>query len=154
MKKLYHKINKCQQKHFDKNRQNLHFSPFFILIFAFEYFFIFVTYYSQRDVIVLSSYWLNSIKEQPKFNKIDKNYQCDICIIGGGLTGLSCGYYLSCNGFKVIIVEKEIIGQKASGNTTGKITYQHNLIYDYLIRSYGEKFAKAYLTAKKMLYPI
>ena len=102
----------------------------------------------------MSSYWLNSIKEQPKFNKIDKNYQCDICIIGGGLTGLSCGYYLSCNCFKVIIVEKEIIGQKASGNTTGKITYQHNLIYDYLIRSYGEKFAKAYLTAKKMLYPI
>ena len=97
----------------------------------------------------MSSYWLNSIKEQPKFNKIDNNYECDICIIGGGLTGLTCGYYLSQIGFNVIIVEKDAIGQKASGNTTGKITYQHNLIYDYLIRSYGEKFAKAYLSANK-----
>lgn len=104
---------------------------------------------TKKEVITLSSYWLKSIKEQPKFDKINENHECDICIIGGGLTGLSCGYYLSRLGFKVIILEKEQIGQKASGNTTGKITYQHNLIYDYLIHSYGEKFAKAYLSANK-----
>ena len=103
-----------------------------------------------KDVINLSSYWLNSIDKKPKFNKVDDNYECDVCIIGGGLTGLSCGYYLSRLGFKVVIIEKDLIGQKASGNTTGKITFQHNLIYDYLIHSYGEKFAKAYLTANKM----
>lgn len=100
-------------------------------------------------MIILSSYWLNSAKNLIKFNKIDKNYECDICIIGGGITGLSCGYYLSKLGFKVLILDKDYIGHKTSGNTTGKITYQHNLIYDYLIRSYGEKFAKAYLTANK-----
>ena len=97
----------------------------------------------------MSSYWQNSIKEQLFFNKVDRNYECDICIIGAGLTGLSCGYYLSRLGFNVIIVDKDHLGQKASGNTTGKITYQHNLIYDYLIRAHGEKFAKAYLNANK-----
>ena len=97
----------------------------------------------------MSSYWQNSINGSLTFDKIDGNYECDICIIGAGLTGLSCGYYLSRLGFNVIIVDKDKIGQKASGNTTGKITYQHNLIYDYLIRSYGEKFAKAYLNANK-----
>lgn len=100
-------------------------------------------------MIILSSYWQSSINKQISFNKIDENHECDICIIGAGLTGLSCGYYLSRLGFNVIIVDKDKIGQKASGNTTGKITYQHNLIYDYLIHSYGEKFAKAYLTANK-----
>lgn len=98
---------------------------------------------------MLSSYWQNSINKTLTFDKIDGNYECDICIIGAGLTGLSCGYYLSNLGFNVIIVDKDNIGQKASGNTTGKITYAHNLIYDYLIRSYGEKFAKAYLNANK-----
>ena len=97
----------------------------------------------------MSSYWQNSINGRLTFNKIDGNYECDICIIGAGLTGLSCVYYLSRLGFNVIIVDKDKICQKASGNTTGKITYQHNLIYDYLIRSYGEKFAKAYLNANK-----
>ena len=91
----------------------------------------------------MSSFWLDSIKNHPKFTKLDGNYECDICIIGAGLTGLTCGSYLSKLGFNVIIVEEDEIGKKASGNTTGKITYQHNLIYNYLINSYGEKFAKA-----------
>lgn len=97
----------------------------------------------------MSSYWINSISDFPKFDKIDSNYKCDVCIIGGGLTGLTCGYYLSKLGLKVIIVEKDDLGQKASGNTTAKITYNHNLIYNYLINSYGENYAKAYLHANK-----
>lgn len=62
---------------------------------------------------------------------------------------MTCGYYLSKLGFKVILLDKGFVGHSVSSNTTGKITYQHNLIYDYLIRSYGEKFAKAYLNANK-----
>ena len=97
----------------------------------------------------MSSYWIDSINSLKNFDTITKNYECDICIIGAGITGLTCGYYLSKLGFNVIIIEKDIIGLKASGNTTGKITYQHNLIYDYLIHSYGKKYAKAYLDANK-----
>ena len=97
----------------------------------------------------MSSYWIDSIENYKKYNKIDDNYECDVCIIGGGITGLSCGYYLSKEGLKVIIVEKDYIGQKVSGNSTAKITYQHNLIYDYLLKSYGLKAAKAYLDANK-----
>lgn len=97
----------------------------------------------------MSSYWIDSINSLKNFDTITKNYECDICIIGAGITGLTCGYYLSKLGFKVIIVEKNTIGLKTSGNTTGKITYQHNLIYDYLIHSYGKKYAKAYLDANK-----
>lgn len=97
----------------------------------------------------MSSYWINSIKNFENFNAIDSNYECDVCIIGAGITGLTCGYYLSKLGLKVIIVEKDSIGQKTSGNTTGKITYQHNLIYNYLINTYGKDYAKTYLQANK-----
>lgn len=97
----------------------------------------------------MSSFWIDSVKDLKKFDKIDSNYECDVCIIGGGLTGLSTGYYLSKIGFNVIIVEKDFLGEKTSGNSTAKITYQHKLIYDYLIKSYGENYAKAYLNANK-----
>ena len=59
------------------------------------------------------------------------------------------GYYLSKKGLKVIIVEKDLIGEKTSGHTTAKITFQHNLIYDYLINSYGRDFALKYLEANE-----
>lgn len=97
----------------------------------------------------MSSLWMNSIDDKTNFSSIDSNITCDVCIIGAGITGLSAGYHLSKKGLSVIILDKSDIGTKTSGNTTGKITYQHNLIYDYLINSYSEKFAKGYLEANK-----
>lgn len=92
----------------------------------------------------MNSYWISSTKNIEESNPIDSNYTADVCIIGAGIFGLSTGYYLAKNGMKVIIVDKDNIGKKTSGNTTAKITMQHNLIYDYLINSFGEKFALGY----------
>ena len=97
----------------------------------------------------MDSLWINSTENKMNFNPIDSNKTCDICIIGAGITGLSAGYYLSKKGLSVIILDKTDIGTKTSGNTTGKITYQHNLIYNYLINSHSKKFAKGYLDANK-----
>ena len=97
----------------------------------------------------MSSYWLDSNKNSTNFDKIDNDYTADVCIVGAGICGLSIGYRLAKKGMKVIIVDKDEIGQKASGNTTAKITLQHNLIYDYLINSFGFDFAKGYFESNK-----
>lgn len=97
----------------------------------------------------MNSYWIESSNELEKNKPIDSNYTVDVCIIGAGITGLSTGYYLSKKGLKVIIIDKDLIGTKTSGHTTAKITLQHNLIYDYLIKSYGEKFALGYFNSNK-----
>ncbi len=97
----------------------------------------------------MNSYWINSFKNLKSYDELKADYTCDVCIIGGGLVGLTCGYYLSKAGLKVIIVEKDLLGQKTSGHSTAKITYQHNLIYNHLIKSYGKEFAKGYLDANK-----
>lgn len=92
----------------------------------------------------MSSYWIDSTKNSEKANQIDNNYIADVCIIGAGICGLSTAYYLSKQGLKVILVDKDTIGEKTSGNTTAKITFGHNLIYDYLINSFGVEFALGY----------
>ncbi len=93
----------------------------------------------------MSSYWIDSTKNSDINNQIDANYTADVCIIGAGMCGLSTAYYLAKNGLKVIVVDKDDIGKKTSGYTTAKITFQHNLIYDYLINSFGLDFALGYL---------
>ena len=92
------------------------------------------------------------LQENNKGNKEDKDTfeeTCDICIIGAGIFGLTCGYYLSKLGFKVVVLEKHKIGHKTTGHTTGKITSLHGLFYDYLISNYGKKYAKDYLEANE-----
>lgn len=73
----------------------------------------------------------------------------DVCIVGAGIFGLTCAYYLSKLGYHVTVLEKYKIGKKTTGHTTAKITSQHNLFYDYLTNSYGQKFAKDYFEANE-----
>ena len=97
----------------------------------------------------MDSLWLDSIEKVKLFSPLANNYETDVCIIGAGIFGLSCAYYLSKLGFKVTVLEKDSIGEKATGHTTAKITSQHNLSYNYLANSYSEKYATDYLEANE-----
>lgn len=98
----------------------------------------------------MHSFWLDSIENKNKFNKLEKDKSTDVCIVGAGIFGLTCGYYLTKQGYNVVLLEKEKdIASKTTGHTTAKITSQHNLIYKYLIDSLGESMAKKYLYANQ-----
>ncbi len=94
----------------------------------------------------MNSFWLDSIENKTKFNKLENDISTDVCIVGAGIFGLTCAYYLMKQGYNVVLLEKEKdIASKTTGHTTAKITSQHNLIYKYLIDSLGESMAKKYL---------
>lgn len=96
------------------------------------------------------SLWIDSIKESRKtYDKLKESKTAEICIIGGGLTGLTTAYYLTKAGKEVILLEKDKIGGSTSGNTTAKITSQHGLFYNYLLQSVGKTKAKEYLEANE-----
>ena len=96
----------------------------------------------------MNSLWLsdNEILKSIDVNtQLTEDITTDICIIGAGIFGLTCAYYLTKLGYNVTVLEKSTISSKATGHTTGKITSQHGLFYDYLMNSYSPKFAKDYL---------
>ena len=95
-------------------------------------------------------------KKTTDFNTVDKNLneiknnkKVDICIIGAGITGITCAYELSNLGYSIKVVEKSQICSGTTGNTTGKITSQHDAFYDYLINSFDIDTAKKYLEANE-----
>lgn len=97
----------------------------------------------------MNSLWLSENLINKNFYSSDKNICTDVCIIGAGIFGLTCGYYLAKSGLNVTILEKDNIASKTTGHTTAKITSQHGLFYSYLINTYGEKLAKDYLFANE-----
>lgn len=98
----------------------------------------------------MSSLWIDSVKHDVRnFPKLQENINVDVCIIGGGITGISTAYLLTKSGLKVCVLEKDKVAHHASGNTTAKITSQHGLFYDYLINTFSSDFAKGYLNANE-----
>ena len=96
----------------------------------------------------MNSFWIENFKNK-NYSALEEDLNVDVCIIGGGLTGLSCAYYLTKNNLKVCILEKDKIMEKTSGHTTGKITSQHGLFYKYLFDSYGKEYASKYLDSNQ-----
>ena len=96
-----------------------------------------------------NSIWLKNNENRRKFRSLAQNVTTDVCVIGGGMTGLTTAYYLAKEGKKVVVLEKDQIASKTSGGTTGKITCQHHLFYDYLIHSQNKEFAKKYWKANE-----
>ena len=88
----------------------------------------------------------------PSFEKLSEHTSVDIAIVGGGITGITAGYLLINEGFKVAILEAGSILSGTTGHTTAKITAQHGLIYDELINHFGlEKAALYYNSANESL---
>ena len=61
----------------------------------------------------MGSLWINSIKLS-SFSSLDKDINVDVCIIVGGITGISTAYLLSKAGLKVCVLEKDKIAHHAT----------------------------------------
>ncbi len=98
----------------------------------------------------MESLWIAEEKQLlVKTKRLEEEIETEVCIIGGGITGISTAYELSKRGKKVVIIERDKLAEKTTGNTTAKITSQHGLFYDYLIEDYGINFAKKYYMANE-----
>ena len=74
---------------------------------------------------------------------------CDVLVIGGGMAGLLTAHSLANQGVNVILAEGGRIGRGTTGGTTAKITSQHGLIYQRLVKEKGRDAAALYLKANE-----
>ena len=94
----------------------------------------------------MKSLWQASV-ELPEFEALRGSKKTDVLVIGGGMAGLLCAYFLKKEGVDCILTEAGRICGGVTGNTTAKITAQHGLIYADLIRRFGQEKASMYLNA-------
>lgn len=83
------------------------------------------------------------------FKSFSGEAKTDILIIGGGICGVLCAYFLKQEGVDYMLVEGRQIGSGNTKNTTAKITSQHGLIYNRLLHSIGREKTRLYLEANE-----
>ncbi|MGH7238248.1 MAG: FAD-dependent oxidoreductase, partial [Candidatus Saccharimonadales bacterium] len=95
------------------------------------------------------SLWV-ATTDRTNYPKLENdNTVYDAAIVGGGITGVVSAYLMQQKGLKVVLVEKANIVEWMTGGTTAKLSSQHYLIYDYLIRRHGKDAATAYARANQ-----
>lgn len=92
------------------------------------------------------SIWLKDFSNN--ITTLDKDISCDVLIIGAGITGLSTAYHLMNHNLRIVVVDRNEIGNGVTAKTTGKITYLQELIYTKFKNELGEEISKKYLQSQ------
>ena len=83
----------------------------------------------------------------PEFEPLRKDIRADALVVGGGLAGLLCAHELTQAGLRCVVAEAGQICGGTTKNTTAKLTAQHGLAYQKLLKRLGAERARAYLEA-------
>ena len=96
----------------------------------------------------MESLWQET-EDLPRFPKLQQDITTDVLIIGGGMAGILCAHRLREAGISSVLVEQNTLCSGVTGKTTAKITSQHGLIYEKLLRRLGSEQAKGYYLANQ-----
>lgn len=96
------------------------------------------------DLMKINSIW--SDVELPKYPTLTENKKVKYLIIGGGMTGINCLYHLRNE--DVILVEQNNLASGVTKNTTGKLTYLQDSLYEKIINQTNEDYARQYLLSQ------
>lgn len=100
-----------------------------------------MNYHSQTHPGESISVWIDNT-ERPLFSSLNKNIKVDVCIIGGGIAGLTTAYFLVQEGKKVCILEDLQIASGQTGKSTAHGTYALDSRYFEIEKYHGEEGAR------------
>src|SRR4051794_17341121 len=92
------------------------------------------------------SYWSRTAS-LPQFPSLTNDFEVDVVIIGGGLTGVTAAYLFKKEGGKIALLERERCAGADTGHTTAHLTYVTDERLHRLVKNFGCDGAKAFWEA-------
>jgi len=89
------------------------------------------------------SWYAETARPLPRQPAAAGDLSCDVCVIGGGYTGLSAALHLAERGYDVILLEAQRLGFGASGRNGGQVGTGQRQDQDWLEARVGRGPARA-----------
>ena len=96
----------------------------------------------------MDSLWTKTAA-RPAFERLEGDVRTDVLVIGGGMAGILCAYMLRRAGVDCMLIEAERICGGVTAGTTAKLTLQHGLFCDKMLRRFGTERTAAYIRAQQ-----
>lgn len=102
-----------------------------------------------------ASYYAATANDHTRHPQLSGDIRADVCVIGGGFTGISAALHLAERGYDVVLLEGERVGWGASGRNGGQICTAYNKSMGAIEKLVGKQGADAMwaveLAAKEMI---
>ena len=90
----------------------------------------------------MQSYYQASRNIEISQPQLSGDIEADICIIGGGYTGLSSALYLAKEGLNVVLLEANKLASGASGANGGQVSGGMRRDQFYIEKALGKEYAR------------
>jgi gamma-glutamylputrescine oxidase len=97
---------------------------------------------NDRRGVHAPSWYVESAASFPDQPPLEEETRADVCIVGGGFTGLSTALHLAERGVDVALIEAHRVGWGASGRNGGQIVNGLNAGLDAIERRFGAEAAR------------
>ncbi|MBS0967757.1 FAD-binding oxidoreductase [Chimaeribacter arupi] len=91
----------------------------------------------------ITSYYAATANPHEPWPQLAGQVECDVCIVGGGFTGLSSALYLTEAGYDVVLLEAVRVGWGATGRNGGQVVNSFSRDVDVIEARYGHDTAQA-----------
>lgn len=95
------------------------------------------------------SYWTATAGPERLYPRLEGAEEAEVAVIGGGIVGALTTLLLTRAGVDVVLLEMDRIGGGTTGNTTGKVTSGHGIIYSKIEKKHGIEVSTAYAAANE-----
>ncbi|MBE7003314.1 MAG: FAD-dependent oxidoreductase [Ruminococcaceae bacterium] len=84
----------------------------------------------------------------PAFPRLEERLRADVAVVGGGMAGILTAFSLKRAGLRTVLLEEGRLAQGVTARTTARVSAQHGLFCERLMRDFGEHLARQYVQAQ------
>lgn len=95
-------------------------------------------------------YWSSPYSGSITYPSLQSRKKTRIVIVGGGMSGVLCGFLLAKSGIQTLLIEQNTIGSGSTLANTGIIQYSNDTLLSELIINIGERDAVRFYKASKL----
>ena len=84
----------------------------------------------------------------PSYPRLNEHLIADVAVIGGGMAGILTASALREAGLRVVLLEEDRLAGGVTARSTARLSAQHGLFCERLLRDFGEHLARQYVMAQ------